>query len=171
MPGNKKAAEMAEQALQDPDHNVCRAAITALGEMNSKKSLAKIKVLISHSDAKTVLAIAAVLTKFKDPEGYEIYYQVLTGERKEGGSILDGIKDRKALEKIGVQTAIGFVPFAGIGTGAYDYFKQYGLAQSNVEVIAVAALANDRDPVVEKALVQASLGGKGAVQVAALRAL
>jgi HEAT repeat protein len=171
MPGNKKAVEMAEHALQDPDLNVCRAAIAALGDMNSKKSLPKIKALISHSDAKTVMAIAAVLTKFNDPEGNEIYYELLTGKRKGGGSVLDGIKDRKAVEKMGVEAAIGFVPFGSIGTGAYDYFRRSGSARSSVDVTAVSALANDPDPVVEKALVQASLDGKGVVQVAALRAL
>jgi HEAT repeat protein len=139
--------------------------------MNSKASLPKIKALISHSDAKTVVAIAAVLKKFKDPEGYEIYYQLLTGKRKGGGSIYDGIKDRKSLEKMGVETAIGFAPFGGAATGAYDYFKQNGSSHSELSVTAVSALADDPDPVAEKALVQASFGGKEVVQVTALRAL
>ena len=41
------------------------------------------------------MAIAAVLKKSYDPEGYEIYYEILTGKRKGSGSILDGIKDKK----------------------------------------------------------------------------
>jgi HEAT repeat protein len=68
IPGNRRAIEIAEQTLQDSNSDVCRAAISALGEMNSKGSLSKIKALISRSDAKTVVAIAAVLTKFKDPK-------------------------------------------------------------------------------------------------------
>ena len=171
MPGDRKAAEAAEQALQDSDAAVRRAGIAALGEMNSKTSLPKIKALISQSDAKTVVAIAAVLTKFKDPEGYDIDYQLLTGKRKAGGSILDGIKDRKNLEKMGVETAVGFVPFGGIGTGAYDYFKRNGSSDSNLSVTAISALAEDPDPVVRKELVQRSFGGKEVVQVASLRAL
>ena len=171
MPGDRKAAEAAEQALEDSDATVRRAGIAALGEMNAKTSLPKIKALISHSDAKTVVAIAAVLTKFKDPEGYDIYYQLLTGKRKGGGSILDGIKDRKDLEKMGVETALGFVPFGGIGTGAYDYFKRNGSSDSNLSVTAVFAVAEDPDPVVKKALVQSSFNGKEVVQAASLRAL
>jgi HEAT repeat protein len=171
MRGDRKATQTAEDLLQDPDPNICRAAIAALGDMNSKTSLPKIKALIDHSDAKTVLAIAAVLTKFKDPEGYDIYYEVLTGKRKGGGSIVDGVKDRKALQKMGVETAIGFVPFGGVGTGAYNYFKQSGSSQSALSVTAVSALAEDPDPDAEKALIEASFAGKEAVQVAALRAL
>jgi HEAT repeat protein len=171
MSGDKKAIEAAEHELQDPDSNVCRAAIGALGDMDSKASLPKLKALIAHSDAKTIVAIAAVLVKFKDPEGYEIYYELITGKRKGGGSIVDGIKDKKAIEKMGVETAIGIAPFGGVATGAYGYFKQNGSSQSSVEAIAVSALAEDRDPEAEKALVQASFGGKEGVQVAALRAL
>jgi HEAT repeat protein len=139
--------------------------------MNAMRSLPKIKALINRSDAKTIVAIAAVLTKFKDPEGYEIYYEVLTGKRKGGGSILDGIKDRKALEKMGVETAIGLVPFGGVGTGTYNYLKQSGSSRSNVDVAAVNALTEDPDPAINEALVQASFGGKENVQAAALRAI
>ncbi|HWF45367.1 MAG TPA: HEAT repeat domain-containing protein [Bryobacteraceae bacterium] len=171
VPRDNKAIETAEHALNDPDPNVRRAAIDALGEMNSKRSLPKIKALISNSDGRTVLAIAAVLTKFKDPEGYEIYYEVLTGKRKDGGSILAGIKDRKALEKMGVETAIGFAPFGGVATGAYGYLKQNSSSHANTDVTAASALAGDRDPVAEKALVDTSFDGKEAVQIAALRAL
>jgi HEAT repeat protein len=169
--GDKKAVETVEHALDDPNPDVRRAAITALGDMNSKKSLPKIKALIDHSDAKTVVTIAAVLTKFKDPEGYDIYYQVLTGKRKGGGSIVDGIKDRKAVEKMGVETAIGFAPFGGVATGAYNYFKQNGSSHSNLDVTAVYALADDPDSDAEKALVEACFGGKEAVQIASLHAL
>jgi HEAT repeat protein len=171
IPSDEKAVETAEDALHDPNPDVRRAAVASLGEMNSKTSLSKIKALINYSDAKTIVAIAAVLTKFKDPQGYEIYYQLLTGKRKDGHSILDGIKDRKALETMGVETAIGFAPFGGVATGAYGYFRQNGSSHSNLSVTAASALAEDRDPAAEKALVEASFGGKEAVQLAALRAL
>jgi HEAT repeat protein len=166
---NQRAIQAAEHALEDPKSDVRQAAVAALGEMDSKASLGKIKALLGHSDAKTVLTIAAVLTNFNDPQGYEIYYQILTGKRKAGGGILDGLKDRKTLEKMGVEEALGFVPFGSIGVGAYDYFKRNDTA--NVNVAAASALALDPDPESEKALVGASFGGKEVVQVSALRAL
>ena len=171
IPGDKRAIDMAERALDDPSPAVRRAALTALGDMNARASLHKIKVLARHADAKTVVTIAAVLKKLGDPEAYDIYYQLLTGKRKSGDSILDGIKDRKGLEKMGVETAIGFAPFGGVGTGAYDYFKQNDSSHANLYVTAVAALADDRDPAAEKALVHASCASKDAVKIAALRAL
>jgi HEAT repeat protein len=167
--GDPMAVETAEHALQDSNSDVRTAAVTALGDMNSRASLPKIRALLKHSDAQTVVAIAVVLKKFNDPLGYEIYYEILTGQRKAGGGILDGIKDKKSLEKMGVEEALGFVPFGGIGIGAYDYFKQNGA--SNVNAAAATALAQDRDPASEKALVQASFSSKEIVQAAALRAL
>jgi HEAT repeat protein len=169
--GDERAIKTAEIALQDPQSEVRRAAITALGDMGSRASLPKIKALLEHSDAKTVVAIAAVLKKLNDPQGYDIYYQILTGGRKAGGGILDGLKDKKDLEKIGVEEALGFIPFGGIGIGAYDYFKKNGSSNANVNAVAATALAKDPDPASEKALTQASVGGKEIVQVAALRAL
>jgi HEAT repeat protein len=70
---------------------------------------------------------------------------------------------------MGAEEALGFVPFGSIGVGAYDYFKKNGA--SNVNAEAASALAQDRDPASEKALIQASFSGKEVVQLAALRAL
>ena len=173
MPRDKKAADAAEHALQDTDGNVRRAGIGALAEMNSRASLPKIKALIDKADGKTIVAIAAALKKLNDPEAYDIYYQILTGKRKGGGSIFDGIKDKKALETIGVEAAIGFIPFSGVGTGAYNYLKQNSSARANLNVVAVDALADEpgRDPAVDKALVQAAFDEKALVQIAAFHAL
>jgi HEAT repeat protein len=171
MSGNGKAVDKAENALNDADPKVVRAAIAALGEMNSKASLPKIKALVSRADGKTVIAAAAFLKKFNDPEGYEIYYEVLTGKRKDGGGIFDGLKDKKALEKMGIEAAIGILPFGGVGTGAYDYLSKNGSEHSNVGVAAADALTEDKDPVTSKSLVQAAFDAKDPVQVASLRAL
>ncbi|MBV8069738.1 MAG: HEAT repeat domain-containing protein [Acidobacteriaceae bacterium] len=173
MPGDNKATEMADRALQDTDPDVRRAAITALADMDAKSALPKIKDLINSADGKTILVIAAALKKFNDPEAYDIYYQILTGKRQSGGSIFAGVKDRKAMEAMGVQTAIGFIPFSGVGTGAYNYFRKNSAAQSSINVLAVSALAEDpdRDPSIGKALVQSAFNDKDVVQVAALVAL
>jgi hypothetical protein len=170
IPGDKRAIEKAEKALDDPSPDVRRASVIALGQMNSTASLPRIRSLLSHSDAKTIVAIAAVLKKFNDPEGYDIYDQILTGKRKDGGKF-DGLKDRKSLEKTGVETAVGFLPFGGVATGAYDYLKHDASSHYNVYETAATALADDRDPVAKEALLQAAFGGKQAIQVAALRAL
>lgn len=169
IPGNSQALKIAEDALQDPNSAVRIAAVTALGEMNAKSALPKIKGLLQTSDASSIVAIASVLKKLNDPEGYEIYYEILTGTRKGGGGLLSGIKDRKSLEKMGIEEALGFIPFGGIGVGAYNYIKTN--TSQSVNAAAATELALDPDPAAEKALVAATSNGKDVVQVAALRAL
>jgi len=169
--GDARALKTLEECLQDPKPEIRTVAVAALGDMNAKASLPKIKALLSYSDAKTTLAVAAVLKKFGDPEGFEIYNELVTGERKDGQKLTDGIKDRKGLEKVGAETAIGFVPFGGVATGAYDYISRNSTSAANAYVIAVNALAEDPDPQVNKALVRVAFGGKVPVRVAALRAL
>jgi HEAT repeat protein len=169
--GDEKAVKTAEEALQDPNPNIRRAAVAALGDMNAKSALPQIKTLLRERDAKLTLAIAAVLKKFGDPEGYEIYYELVTGERKDGEKLVDGIKDKKALETMGAKTAIGFLPFGGVATGTYDYFEQNGKSHASAYVTGVNALADDRDPKAGKALVRAVFGSKEPVQLAALHGL
>jgi HEAT repeat protein len=167
--GSQRAAELAEHALQDSQAPVRRAAVIALGGMGSRSSVPKIKAILPSSNAETVVAIAAVLKQFNDPEGYGIYYEILTGRRKSGGGILSGLEDKKTLEKMGIDEAIGFIPFGGVGLGAYEYFKHIGT--SGVNAAAAAALASDPDPAARAALIHASFGGKEIVQLAALQAL
>src|SRR5215472_15579632 len=169
--GDTRALKTLEECLQDPKPEIRTAAVGALGDMNAKSSLPKIKALLSDSDGKTTLAIAAVLKKFGDPEGFEIYNELVTGERKDGQKLSDGIKDRKGLEKMGAEAALGFLPFGGVATGAYDYISGTSKSAANAYVIAVNALADDPDPQVKKALVEAANGGKVPICVAALRAL
>jgi HEAT repeat protein len=169
MRGNFEAVRIAENALKDSDSGVRTAAIRSLGEMDARSSIPKIKALLPNADAGTVVTIAAVLKELNDPEGDEIYYQILTGKRKGSGGLLAGIKDKKSLEKMGVMEALGFVPYASIGIGAYNYIKTN--TSSSVDAAAATQLALDPDPAVRKALVQAAFDGKDAVKVAALRAL
>jgi HEAT repeat protein len=169
IPGNPQAIKLTENALQDSNSAVRNAAVSALAEMGAKSSIPKIKALLTNSDAQAVVVIAAALKQLNDPEGYEIYYEILTGRRKGSGGILAGIKDRKAVEKMGIEEALGFVPFASIGIGAYDYIKTN--TSLTVNAVAATALALDPDPAAEKALVQATFDSKEVVKVAALRAL
>ena len=170
IPDNPQAVLLGERALQDSKSEVRRAAVVALGEMSSTGSLPKIKALLEDSDTKTVLAVAAVLTKFNDPAGYKIYCEIISGQRK-GSSLLDDVKDKKNLEKMGIEGALGFVPYAGYGVSAYNYFKRNDQAKANLNAKAATALAQDPDPSGENALINASLSGKEVVQLAALRAL
>jgi len=169
--GDQRALTTLEECLRDPKPEIRAAAVGALGFMNAKSSLPKIKALLSSADAKTTLAIAAALIKFRDPEGFEIYYELVTGERKDGQKLADGLKDKKGLEKMGAEAAIGILPFGGVATGAYDYISGNSKSGASLYVAAVNALMEDPDPLVTKALLQAAFDGREPVRVAALRAL
>ena len=82
LPGDPEAVEMAQKALQDQKPAVRAAAATALGLMGSKASIPELKKALSDKEPSVVLAAAHALQVLNDPAAYEVYYEVLTGERK-----------------------------------------------------------------------------------------
>ena len=68
------------------------------------------------------------------------YKELLTGKRKNGQKLTDDLKNRKGLEKMGAETAIGFLPFGGVATGPYGYISGNSQSSANAYVIAVNAL-------------------------------
>ena len=173
LPGNVRARQMAELALQDTSSDVRVAAAHALGEMNAKQSAGALKHALEDSDAGVVLAAAAALLTLKDPAAYDVYYEILTGERKSKGSMLgEGMKtlhDPKKMALLGFEEGIGFLPFGGIGWGAFKFLSKDDV--SPVRATAAAALTKDQEAEAGQALVAASSDSKWIVQVAALRAL
>ena len=69
------------------------------------------------------MAGARSLIALGHPTGYAVYYAVLTGEKKSGGALLDEqkkmLKDPKKMAEFGFEQGIGYIPFAGIGLGAF----------------------------------------------------
>ena len=122
LPGNQKAQAAAQSALEDQGPEVRAAAATALGQMGSTASIPKLKQVLSDKQASVVLAAAHALRALHDPLAYEVFYEVLTGERKSGdgliGEGMDTLRDRKKIAKIGFEEGIGFVPFADVGYSA-----------------------------------------------------
>jgi len=69
-----------------------------------------------------LLAAAQALPVLHDPVAYEVYYEVLTGERKSREGLvsqgMETLKDRKKIAEFGFEEGIGFVPYADIGYSA-----------------------------------------------------
>jgi len=169
---NVRARQIAEQALKDDAPEVRAAAAAALGDMESRRSIPKLKAATDDKDPAVALAAAHSLLQLNDPEGYAIYYEILTGERKAGKGLLAqaaAYKDPKKLAEIGFEEGIGFIPFAGIGWRAVKMAKQNGA--SPARAIAADVLAKDRDPETTKALVNAAGDKNWIVRAAALEAL
>jgi HEAT repeat protein len=173
LPGDPAATEMAQGALQDPKPEVRAAAAVALGLMGSKASIPELKKALSDKDPSVVLTAAHALQVLNDPAGYEVYYEVLTGERKSANGLVaqekETLKDPKRMAKFGFEEGIGFIPFADIG---YSAVKEVGKDNTSpVRAAAARDLVNDPDPRIGQALVRAASDRSWIVRASALLAI
>ncbi|HMF91003.1 MAG TPA: HEAT repeat domain-containing protein [Candidatus Angelobacter sp.] len=171
--GDSRAVKLAEKALQDPDEKVRAAAATALGQMGAKSSDQKLREALKDDDVGVVMAAAHALHALGDPTAYEVYYAVLTGERKSGEGLLEKqkkmLKDPKKMAQFGFEQGLGFVPFASLGYGVIKAVRRDDV--SPVRAAAAKVLADDPDPRSGKALEDAASDNSWIVRAAALDAI
>jgi HEAT repeat protein len=171
--GNSRARELAEGALEDPKPEVRVAATTALEEMHATESIAKLQKMLSDDKISVVMAAAHALRSLKDDSSaYAVYFDILSGGRKPAGLVeqqLDTLRNPRELAKIGLETGIGYVPFAGIGWDAWRYTHKKN--PHPVRAIAASFLAHDPDPATGVALAEAIKDKDWIVRAAAIEAL
>lgn len=171
--GNGRARALAEGALEDPKPDVRIAAATALEEMHAVEAIPKLQKALSDEKVSVIMAAAHALRSLKDDtSAYAVYFDILTGGRKSGGLVeqqLDTLHNPKELAKIGFETGIGFVPFAGIGWDAWRYTHKKN--PTPVRAIAASFLAHDPDPATGAALADAIKDKDWIVRAAAIEAL
>jgi HEAT repeat protein len=173
IPENSKAQEFAEKALGDEAAPVRAAGAGALGAMNAKGAIPKLKAAVKDTDAQVVFASAASLYQMNDHSAYEVYYAVLSGEKKSGEGLVDSqmkmLKDPKAMAKLGFEQGLGFIPFAGAG---YSVFKAVSKDDTSpIRAAAAQRLVRDPDPRSAKALAAAATDKKWLVRAAAVDAI
>jgi HEAT repeat protein len=171
--GNPRAQEMAEKALGDEREEVRVAAADALGHMLAKGSAGKLKAALKDPETSVVFAAANALFAIGDPEAYQVYYAVLTGEKKSGDALVESqlkmLKDPKALSKLGFEAGIGFIPFGGV---SYKVFKKAtDDTVSPVRAAAAVKLTNDPDPKSAQALENAAKDSKWLLRAAVVGAI
>src|SRR5260370_28907374 len=173
LPGDSEATEMAERALQDRKHEVRAAAATALGLMGSKASIPELKKALEDKDPSVVLTAAHALQVLNDPAGYEIYYEILTGERKSANGLvaqeMETMKDPKKVAELGLEEGVGFVPFGGVGFSAAKAIAKD--ETSPARAAAARILANDPESRIGQALVRAVSDKSWIVRASALLAI
>jgi HEAT repeat protein len=173
MAGNARARQLAEWVLSDQHESVRAAGAEALGQIGLPAAGAALKNALKDESAEVVFSAASALFELKDPAAYEVYYAVLTGERKSGEGLvqsqLDLLKDPQALAKIGFEAGIGFIPFGGISYKAVKAFRADNT--SPVRAAAAQKLITDPDPRSAQALVTALKDDKWMVRAAAVNAL
>lgn len=174
LPGNAKARMLAENALNDSKTDVRAAGATALGKMKAKAAAAKLRLLVKNEkEISVVLAAASALLAIGDPAAYEVYYAILTGERKSGAALLEQqrkmLSDPKKMAQFGFETGVGFIPFGGLGLSVFKSLNKDD--SSPVRAAAAQVLIRDPDPRSGEALVQATSDKSWVVRAAALDAL
>ena len=156
--GNKKAEDAATDALKDDRPEVRGAAAQALGEMGAKSAIPQLLDMINDTEPSVILAAAHSLITLGDNRGYNVYYAVLTGERKTGTSLTDQqkkmLKDPKKMAGLGFQVGMGFIPFGGMAVSGFKMLTR----DDTSPVLAAAALtlAKDPDPKSGQALANAA---------------
>jgi HEAT repeat protein len=132
-----------------------------------------LKGALKDKASSVVFAAANALFVMGDPDAYEVFYAVLTGQKKSGDSLVDSqmkmLKDPKALTQLGMEAGIGFIPFGGV---SYKVFKMSTAdAVSPVRAAAAGKLVGDPDPKSGQALANAASDEKWLVRAAAIGAL
>lgn len=170
---NSHARYLAERGLDDEKPEVRAAAAEALGRIGMKRSIPKLKQMLDDKDNKVVLSAAQALIELKNEDGYQVYYEILTGERKSGGGLIASqeamLKDPKRLLDLGFHEGLGFVPFGGISWEAYKTITKDDT--SPLRAAAAKKLAQDPDPSTTKALTKAAGDKNWLIRAAALEAL
>jgi HEAT repeat protein len=168
--GDSDAVQLAEEALQDKEPTVRAAAARALGAMISTKSISKLEDALSDKDVSVCLAAAHSLIQLKENSGYDLYYDVLVGERKGGTSLIAGqlndLKTPQRAIKFSFDQGIGFVPYGGYGMQAVRAWKKR--SPSPTRAAAARELAGDPNPRTQPRSCQSRFGQ---VRAAALEAI
>lgn len=170
---NQRAQDWAEKALADPSPEVRAAAATALGHMGAASARPKLKEALNDKDITVVVSAANALYLLKDPAAYDVYYALLTGERKSSAGLVETqlsmFRNKREMEKMAFETGIGFVPFGGMG---YEAWKRVTHdAATPVRVAVAAKLATDPDPKSGAALAKACSDKKWQVRAASVEGI
>jgi HEAT repeat protein len=170
---NDRARTLAESKLADSQPAVRAAAAEALGQIGLPASVPALKAAVKDKESEVVFSATSALYHLGDPTAFQVYYAVLTGQRKTGEPLLESqmemLKDPDTLARIGFETGIGFIPFGGISYKAFKSFRQDNV--SPVRAAAAQRLATDPDPNSGKALAAAASDDKWVVRAAAISAI
>jgi HEAT repeat protein len=173
--GDAVAEKLAIAALNDEKANVRVAAATTLGVIHAQSAKLPLENLLDDSEPAVTLAAASSLLILNDNAGYEIYFAVLTGEKKASkGFIKEQMKilhDPKKMADMGVSGGLGFIPYAGLGYGAVKMVLKSEDSATLVKAAAARSLAHDPDASSGEALLTATTDKSWIVRAGALQAI
>jgi HEAT repeat protein len=170
---DRQAEIMAEEALSDSDKEVRSEAAISLAEMNARAARPKLRACLDDKEIQVVLACTNALYQFKDPIAYEVYYALLTEQRKSSKGLmqsqLDMLHDRRQVEKLAFEAGVGFVPYGGMGWQMIKTIAHDDV--SPVRALAAERLATDPDPNSAKVLTDYLSDKKNRIREAVVEAI
>jgi HEAT repeat protein len=173
--GDPAAEKLAIAALKDEKANVRVAAATALGAIHARGAKEPLESMLDDSEPAVVLAAANSLLILNDDVGYDVYFAVLTGDKKTSrGLIKEQMKilhDPKKMAELGITEGVGFIPFGGLGYGVVKMVLKSEDSGAVVKASAARRLAHDPDPSSGEALVAATTDKSWIVRAGALQAI
>jgi HEAT repeat protein len=165
--------------LDDKDVQVRVATVQSLVDLKSKSALPALKKALADPVPEVSFAAAKALYTLKDPDGEDALMSVLGRELKtSSGFVTTQIRDSlrmlqtpKPLMMFAIKTGVGFAPVPGLGEGISSL--QGILADPSMSGRAATALllANDKNPRVQTALIDALQDKQASVRAAACHAL
>jgi len=174
MRDDPRGLPLAQHALDDGKAQVRMAAAVALADLQAPSSIPALRsALEKEDDPAVILAMAHALVLLQDEEGFHVYYEILTGQRKAKKSMIgrqtDILTDPKKLAKLGFVQGLGFVPFGGMGWAALQELRKGD--PTPIRAASAGVLADDPDADATQALVEAAGDNHWLVRAAALEAL
>ena len=143
---------LVEVGLADKEVTVRMTAAAALGEMQARSAMPRLRQALDDVSAEVDFAAAQALWKMGDQSGREILWGVLAGDRKSGPGLIQGevrnaknkLHDPAAMARIGVGEAAGLLgPFSiGVWFGE-ELMKDKGAA---ARTLCARLMATDSDP-------------------------
>ncbi len=172
--GDPEAVRLAEDGLGDKEPSVRGAAAKALGALGSPDSIPKLQNSLNDKDISVALAAGHALIQLKSNSGYEVYYSLVAGTRKGGGTSpvageLNQMKTPARAIAFAFDQGVGFLPYGGYGMEAYHAWRKRSTAPTRAA--AARELAKDPDPRTGRALAKAVSDKDWRVRAAAVEAV
>src|SRR3972149_12137746 len=86
---DERARRLAESSLADPSPDVRAAAATSLGQIGLGASIPQLQEAVKDLESDVGFSAPRALFVLGDQSAYQVYYAVLTGQKKSGDALLE----------------------------------------------------------------------------------
>lgn len=175
---DRHAIALMKQALKDKDESVRTLAANSLGSMNARSAIPALRDAMNDPSPVVSFAAAQSLWRLGDHSGRQLFYDVLTGERKTTPGLIKqhvnqikkDIHDPKTLALIGIDQASG--AFLGPFSMGVSVLEEYAKNTSSpVQAYCATLLSQDPTPDTTEQLSVALGDNNWTVRAAAAKAL